>query len=1529
MRALRRLLQVVAIVGTLMVGAVAIALIVSQTPWFRDWMRRYIVRESKQYLNGDLSIGRIGGNLLFGVEVSDIAVDVSGERVIAAKNIEVDYSVFELVSKGIVLNEVKLVEPLVRLRHDGDGWNVNRLIRKQEKEADREGPRAPVTLPSIEIADASVIIDDRVGTNGYHLPQRIDDIDLKASYAYAPVHYSVVIDRASLKASTPQLAVTGLTGKLAVRDDNLYVDQLSIRTAESAVTFDGVVEDYLNTPILKIQTSGTVSLPEIGRVVTAASGYALHPGFNVKASGPAERLQLDVAVQSEAGNARGTLTVDVKAPGFAARGDVDVERLNLAPILKDPAQRTDITGRADLDLHVAEAKESTPIVDRLRGTFTFAGPSVTAAGYRASNVRVSGSLEGARINLDGRAAAYGGTATARGFIVTPSEGRALAFDLRGKADDVDLRSLPAQTGVPKLATNLSVAQYHVAGEGRVVSGSAQLNESTVEGATLAGGTTGEFRRSPDAITYAARGSVTDLNLPRVGRVLRVAALDKPAYDGRINGDFDVTGSVPPAGRPRAGTARRAAGKAAEDDRLASMTLDARGTLRDSTILGGRLPQLGFDAQLANGGLSVSADGRFEGFNPATLTNRKETDGQVSGSLNVNTQIRDLTAPITPESIAADGTVSLEASEIGGLHIDTANVEGKYGGQVADLARLQVNGPDLKVDASGRMALDCTSESNLKYHVEATNVPELARLAGQTQVVGSAVVDGTITGNMASLETTGTLDGSKVGYGTSTALDLNSSYTVKVPDLDFKRAKVEANSTATFVKLGALEINALTAKTTFEKDVVMFTTNAKEAKRELDATGEVILHPDHQEVHLPQLSIRTQGIEWKTAAAVPSTQPSDQAAMQKAATVKYGKGRIELENVRLVSGDQSLDVSGAFALEGEAPVGDVKVAARNVDLQQLQTLMLVDRGFGGKLTADATVKGTMKSPSIDGRVEVINGTFRNYKYESFTANLDYTGTRVGVDATLRQSATESITAKGFVATSLFKASASGAHVAESEADRIDLRVTSTALGLGMVQGFTDQITNVTGTLEADVHVLGSGEDPHVQGFVEIKGGGFGLPVGGTSYTGLNTRIELEPDKVRVQKFTILDDHKQPLNVSGELAVHARELGAVNISIDSDNFELIDNELGDVGIDSKLTVTGELRRPVVKGEIKLEAARLEVDKILQLFYDPYAVEELPSIVSAEESVAGNTSAEEATASALRRAETTPALPAERTQAEKGTAAPSGAFAPVELDLRLVIPENLVIRGKKLRPGGPMGASLGDINITVGGDLQVVKPAGGQLLLLGTVETVRGTYDFQGRRFDLVRGGTLRFLGEPQPNPALDITATRLIPSTGVEARVRIQGTAKAPQLSLTSTPPLEESDILALIVFNRPVNELGTGERASLAATAGGIATGFIAAPLGESIGRALDLDLFEITTTTEEGDLGAGLTLGQQVGERAFFKMRQQFGERTVTEFQLEYQLARFLRAQATGSPETSGSANRIGQRRIERAGIDLIFIFSY
>ena len=1505
MRALRRVLQVVAIVGTLLIGILAVVLIVSQTPWFRDWLRRYVVRESEQYVNGQVSIGGLGGNLFFGVQLRDVALDVSGERIVAVKNVELDYSVFRILSSGMVLDDIKLHQPTIVLERDKSGWNLAQVVKKQQKEAEREGPGSPLSLPSIQITDANVSIRDKVGSDGYTLPKQIADLDIKAGYEYAPVHYTVTLDHLSFRAASPELSVGKLAGKLAVRDDNLYLEQLRVNTAETTLAIDGVIERYLQTPIIKITTTGNISLPEIGRIVPAAAQYDLHPIVDIKANGPADRLGLDLNVKSEAGNIVGQLTADVEGPAMGAEGDVQVERLNLAEILQDPEQRSDITGRAQLDLEVAGTPEAAPVAERLSGTFTFAGPRVVAAGYSVSDVNVKGSIDGPRIELDGRAKAYGGTATAKGFIVTPADRRPLSFDLSGRASNVNLKGLPAATGAPDLDTNLDLARYEVRGTGQQISGSAELNRSTVEGATLEDGTVADFTVAPGAITYSARGGIADLDVERMGKALEVAAMAKPEYASRVNGTFDVKGSMP----------RRPAGRRESESSIAEMTLDASGRLKDSEIMGGRLPDLGFEVKLAGGALDGRVEGQFEGFDPARIAARPDLAGEVTGGINASISIADLTAPITPESVTGAGTLTLSKSRVGALIVDTANLDASYASQVGDVKVFTLAGPDVKVDASGRVALDRTGVSNLKYHVEALNLPELAKLAGQTGVGGTAIVDGTITGNRASLTTTGTLNGSNLSYQENNALDVDSNFSVTVPELEFAKAKVDATTKGTFIKAGGLEINELTAKTVYEQQTVTFSTNVKEKTRELDASGKVILHPDHQELHLPQLAVRTAGVEWRSKPGVE-------------ATVQYSPDRVVIKNVELVSTDQFLSVNGTVALKGDAPSAALDVTAQNVDLQQLETLLLQNRGFAGKLNLNAKVTGTAEAPAVDGHIEIHNGAFKTYKYESFIADIDYVGRRATVDATLQQTPAERITVKGSAPMSLFTPSKTGEHVAAGADDMVDLHVTSTALGLGLVQGFTDYVANVAGTLEADVRVTGSGQDPHLQGHIDIRNGAFGVPLGGVSYSGLNTRIDLTQDKVALQSFQILDEHGEALNVSGDLAVHAKSVGAVNIRINSDNFEVIDNELGDVGLDTSLTISGELRRPKIEGQVRVEAGRIEVDRLLTLFYDPYATESLPDVVSSERIVEGSGSAEEATRAALRKAEASAATPGTEKTAEEPPP-PPGLFDAVELRVTLVMPDNLVLRGKDIRPGGPNGAALGDINITIGGDMEVRKSPGDITRLFGTVQTVRGTYEFQGRRFNLDRGGRIRFVGETEINPFLDISATRVIPNTGVEAKVTITGTVKQPELSLSSNPPLEESDILALIVFNRPVNELGTGERSSLAATAGGIATGFIAAPLGESIGRALDLDLFEITTTTETGELGAGITAGQQIGDRAFLRLRQEFGERSTTEFMLDYQLARFLRLQLTAAPQTSGSANRINQRRIERGGIDLIFFFSY
>ena len=217
-----------------------------------------------------------------------------------------------------------------------------------------------------------------------------------------------------------------------------------------------------------------------------------------------------------------------------------------------------------------------------------------------------------------------------------------------------------------------------------------------------------------------------------------------------------------------------------------------------------------------------------------------------------------------------------------------------------------------------------------------------------------------------------------------------------------------------------------------------------------------------------------------------------------------------------------------------------------------------------------------------------------------------------------------------------------------------------------------------------------------------------------------------------------------------------------------------------------------------------------------------------------------------------------------------------------MRLRVPDNLIVRGDDVRIGG-RGMSLGNVNITLGGDLHATKAAGAEPRVTGEIRTIRGFYDFEGRRFDVARDGHVTFNGPDPTDPALDITASRDI--SGVEATVRVHGTVQKPAIALSSTPPLEEADVLSLIVFNRPINDLGQGERMSLAQTAQSVVGGMVAAPLAESLRNALNVDLLEIQAVSNEG--GPGVTVGNQISERVYLQFRQLFGSAATTQVVLD------------------------------------------
>lgn len=1488
----KRFLQVAALLCTLVIGAASIAVIVSQTSWFKNWLRGFIVRQADNYVNGRVGIGRLGGNLFSGVELEDVSVSMDGQRVIAIKDVGLDYSLLDFIGGGVVIDDIRVNEPRLHLVRGADGWNLGRLIKKQEREADREGPARPISIGEIGVTDGTFTVDGAVGTSGVVTPQRIERLNASVGFEYDPVNYTVRIGHLSFRAPDRAFGLNDFSGTISTKDDDIFLDRVAIRTEESSLLIDGAIQQYLSTPDLDLTiSSDRLALQEIAHLVPALKGIDLQPAFTIAAKGSLADLQLAIAARTSAGALDAQLTADVADPGRHVAGTVGLRHLNLAPLLKGSVPPSDITGKAVVDVALTGRTAPNPLA-ALDGSWQVVAPRVVAFGYDARDVRARGRIDRGVLHLDGRARAYGSTATVRGHI-TPST--PLRLDIAGTARNLDLRNLPASIRAPKAPSDLNVA-YRVSGAlGRVphLVVDATFDPSAFAGAQIADGGTARITLDGPKVGYTADVSLTNLDLQRVARALDLSALAADRYRSAINGTVSVDGS---------GTS------------LETLALTARGTLVDSQLFGGRLPQMAFDTSLQQKALRLALDGAFAEFNPGALSGRPDLDGMLSGTAHVQAGIADLDMPLAPEGLEAGGTVTLGSGRVGIIALDSAAIEGTFANRAGDLRQLTVKGPDVSIEAHGHVTMRDDGASNLSYKVDVGNVEPFARMAGQ-QASGTVSTEGTLTGNAQALKTTGTLKASNLHYGTTASvLSLGSEYSVTLPELQVDRAQVTADTTASLIEVAGRQLTEANAKTTWGNKTLGFDARLRDQKRALSAAGDVVLHPDHREVHVRDLALQTEGVEWRTA-------PGSAAAMQ------YGAERIAVQGFALVSGRQRLSVDGAFG----TPSDRLQIEASSIDLSSVDRLALGDQRIGGELNASATVTGTREAPEVSVRFGVTNGSFRDFTYADFSGTASYAADGTRFDTRLTQKPDAWIQAKGFVPAAALRSApgsaVAGGHEIPPPGEGIDVAVTSSALDLGIVQGFVPQLTKVSGTVQADVRVMGTIHDPHMKGSVDIRNGAFIVAdLTKDGYTGLDTRIELEPDRVRISRFSLLDEHKHSLTVSGELGLHQRQIGNVQIAITSREFEIVDNELADVKLNTDLDVTGELRAPKVVGTLGIHTGTIDIGQVLATTTtDAYAVRPAdietsapatPGAPDAERRVdAGVTAPAPEGAPASSAATGTPP--------QQQSAEAPGTFDALELGVRLKVPDNLVVKGTGINPGNSP-VDLGDVNVTLGGDIVATKKPGGQLQLLGTVNTVRGTYDFQGRQFEILRNGQIQFTGGDQINPRLNLTAEREI--SGVEAIVHIGGTARKPELRLSSRPPLDEADVLSLIIFNQPANSLGEGQQISLAQRASALATGFVASSLAQSIGSALELDVFEIQTTPERGG-SPEVTIGEQVGERLFVKFRQAFGSQSVSQFILEYQIAEYLRLQSTFSE--GASMERTLLQRTEQSGVDLIFYFTY
>jgi hypothetical protein len=210
-----------------------------------------------------------------------------------------------------------------------------------------------------------------------------------------------------------------------------------------------------------------------------------------------------------------------------------------------------------------------------------------------------------------------------------------------------------------------------------------------------------------------------------------------------------------------------------------------------------------------------------------------------------------------------------------------------------------------------------------------------------------------------------------------------------------------------------------------------------------------------------------------------------------------------------------------------------------------------------------------------------------------------------------------------------------------------------------------------------------------------------------------------------------------------------------------------------------------------------------------------------------------------------------------------------------------QNLRITNLRVTAGEGAWFMADEARAQLSGELTINK-VGTSTPVVGTLSGTRGQYTLVAgplvRRFDVV-AAQVRFLGSPTPNPAIDITARRIVfypAGRQVDVDVRITGTMETPRIAIAGGDALgiAESELLSFLIFGQPTFALGgeflPGEDLLQQTFVGGFAE-LMAIELERGLG-GLGLDVFQIRLGTG-GPFGGldrpTLVLGRQLRPDVF------------------------------------------------------------
>ncbi len=1019
------------------------------------------------------------------------------------------------------------------------------------------------------------------------------------------------------------------------------------------------------------------------------------------------------------------------------------------------------------------------------------------------------------------------------------------------------------------AGGVAVRELHLRTDGSRITGRAVLPaEGAVDVALDAAVAAAELRRLLDlaepvadlratieaegprsAVAVDATFSAADATVAVAGTLDLAAA--EPRYDLEARlADLDLAAVLGPA-RPVTDLDGTVGVEGSGTD-LATAAAEIAVALRDSTVAGRTLASLDAEARLAEGAVRFDARTRTEAgraeargtvvpkaerydvtlvadaVDPAPLLADPALAGAITGNLTVRG------TGFAPATADAAATLELAASRIGELPIRSARAAATVRAGRLFVERLVVDAPALAAEASGELALaggPSASTGRLRYDVQARDLRALGSVVGAPDAAGTLTVTGTASGSLTALDADAAIRGRALAYG-ATRL---GTLTATVGARGVGAAGGQATLTAAVgpVHAGGQVVPEADLRVAWRQtgpgrstaDVALDGRTREGARHELAAR--VTIAPEATRIEAETLAIAVADDTWRADGRPVLTVTAD--------------GGVATDEITLRSGASLVRLAGSARATGAS---DLRLKVAKLDLATLEEAMArpEPRRLAGTLGAEAVLTGTLAAPrlAVDARIDELR--IGEVPYAGATVRLVATPARAEVDAALTQAAGRALRLEAALpidfALSPVRMAATGP---------IDGTLVADAIDLAFVDALTPALADVGGTLAADLTIGGTLQKLALRGPLTIAGGRARVPAAGLTYSDLDVAVRLDGQAAAVERLRVVSG-KGSLAGSGRVRLGA-EGPELDVRIELTRFPLFDNQYGRGAASGWLWASGTLAAPVIEGSLTTDTLVLQIPETL-----PGKVRPPDPTIEVIGPDAPPT--------------VRPAAAVAAPDDEASDAPAPDVFANAAITIQLQVPRNAWIRRS-------------DAEIELRGWITAWKKPAENLQLSGDINTVRGWFAFQGKNFDVTEGD-VTFTGAGL-NPNLRLVASHR--AGEYTARVVIGGTLAKPTLTLESDPPLSQADILSVIVFGKPASELSSGESAGLREQALGVAAGYAASELRQSVARALGVDTLEFSGggSLEEAEISAGKYVARDV----FVSLAHKFGE-AVEELRIQY-----------------------------------------